>query len=134
EFSRSHGINNVVFHGRKPSDEMPKYYAFADAMIVTLTADPLVALTLPAKVQSYMSAGKPILASANGEISVVMKESAAGFCSDADDVKGFVDNVIKFTEIEKRGDLGRRAKEYYDQNFSREMIMDKLERILLDNS
>ncbi len=134
EFSSSHGINNVVFHGRKPSDEMPKYYAFADAMIVTLTADPLVALTLPAKVQSYMSAGKPILASANGEISVVMKESAAGFCSDADDVKGFVDNVIKFTEIEKRGDLGRRAKEYYDQNFSREMIMDKLERILLDNS
>ena len=74
------GIQNVIFHGRKPSEEMPRYYTFADAMIVTLTANPLVSLTLPAKVQSYMAAGKPILASANGEIANVIKESGAGFC------------------------------------------------------
>ncbi|MFR8844233.1 MAG: glycosyltransferase [Waltera sp.] len=78
----------MVFHGRKPSEEMPKYYAFADAMMVTLTENPLVALTLPAKVQSYMAAGKPILASANGEIANVIRESGAGFCASANDDQG----------------------------------------------
>ena len=61
KYAQDNGIQNVIFHGRKPSEEMPRYYAFADAMIVTLTANPLVSLTLPAKVQSYMAAGKPIL-------------------------------------------------------------------------
>lgn len=132
KYAQDNGIQNVIFHGRKPSEEMPGYYAFADAMIVTLTANPLVSLTLPAKVQSYMAAGKPILASANGEIANVIKESGAGFCSKADDVQGFVDIVKQFLDRNNRDNMGKRAKEYYDNNFSREKVMNKLEKILLE--
>ena len=39
--------------------EYQRYYAMADAMMVTLTADPFIGMTLPAKVQSYMAAGYP---------------------------------------------------------------------------
>ena len=31
-YAKEHKIENVVFHGRKPPEEMPKYYAMADAM------------------------------------------------------------------------------------------------------
>ena len=44
-------------------------------MLVTLSADRFITLTLPAKVQSYMAAGKPIIAASNGEIPNVIKES-----------------------------------------------------------
>ncbi len=134
KYARDNGIQNVIFHGRKPSEEMPRYYAFADAMIVTLTANPLVSLTLPAKVQSYMAAGKPILASANGEIVNVIKESGAGFCSQADDVQGFADIVKQFLDRNNRDNMGKRAKEYYDNNFSREKVMNKLEKILVEEA
>ena len=49
-------LKNVVFYGRRPLEEMPRFYAMADAMLVTLTPNKLVSLTLPAKVQSYMAA------------------------------------------------------------------------------
>lgn len=132
KYAQNNGIQNVIFHGRKPAEEMPGYYAFADAMIVTLTDNPLVSLTLPAKVQSYMAAGKPILASANGEIANVIRESGAGFCSGANEDWGFVDIVRLFLNSDDRNDLGKKAKKYYDNNFSREKVMNKLEKILLE--
>ena len=33
---------NVVFYGRKPIEEMPEFYAKADAMLITLAADPVL--------------------------------------------------------------------------------------------
>lgn len=131
QFARENEIINVTFHGRKPSEEMPKYYGFADAMMVSLTADPLVALTLPAKVQSYLAAGKPILASANGEIANVINESGAGYCAKADDENDFVECIKAFIESD-RTKLGNNAKEYYYSNFSREIVMDKLEAFLYE--
>lgn len=131
KYVTDNGIENVIFHGRKPQEEMPQFYAFADAMMVTLTDDPLVALTLPAKVQSYMAAGKPIIASANGEIANVMKESGAGFCANADDEEGLVECVLQFLGVD-REQFGKNAKEYYEKNFSRNVVMDKLEKILIE--
>lgn len=123
-------LNNVEFHGRKPQSEMPKYYANADAMIVTLINNPYTSMTLPAKVQGYLASGRPILASANGEIARVIKESNAGFCSPADDEKLFVDNIERFLKSDRK-ELGDNARRYYDKNFSKEVIMDELEEILL---
>ncbi len=133
QYSQKYDISNIVFHGRKPSEEMPKYYAFADAMFLALTPEPLISMTLPAKVQSYMASGKAIIASANGEIAQVIKESECGFCSDADDVDGLVNNIKKFIDTSNREQFGKKAKDYYEHNFSREIVMDKLEEILLRN-
>jgi len=132
-YVNEHQINNVVFHGRKPPEEMPKYYAMADAMIVTMLPDPLVSLTLPAKVQSYMAAGKPILASADGESKNVIEEAECGFCADGDDEGNFVQVIKEFISCQNRSELGQRARQYYKNNFSVEIVMDKLEKILLDN-
>lgn len=132
KYVKDNEIQNVIFHGRKPPEDMPQYYALADAMMVTLISNPLLALTLPAKVQSYMAAGKPILASANGEIANVIKESNAGFCAPADDVLSFVSIIKQFLSDKDRYLMGDNAKKYYTDNFSREKIMNKLEKILIE--
>ena len=34
-------LDNVKFYGRRPLEEMPEYYAKADAMLITMAADPV---------------------------------------------------------------------------------------------
>lgn len=119
-------LDNVIFYGRKPLEEMPAYYAKADAMLVTLTRDPAIGLTLPAKVQSYMAVGKPVIAAANGEIPSVIKASGCGFCAEAEDAQGLAEAVRKFLACDDRAALGKRAKAYYDAHFTREKFMSKL--------
>lgn len=129
-YTREHKIENVVFHGRKPPEEMPRYYAMADAMMVTMLPDPLVSLTLPAKVQSYMAAGKPIIASADGEIKNVVEEAGCGFCAKADDEREFVVKIKEFLESDDRDSLGLKARDYYIKNFAVDIVMDRLENTL----
>lgn len=132
-YTTDNDITNVVFHGRKPPEEMPHYYAMADAMIVTMLPDPLVSLTLPAKVQSYMAAGKPILASADGEIKNVIEESGCGLCAEANDENDLVKKIEQFIRLSETNKMGQAAKDYYTKNFSTEIVMDKLENILFSN-
>lgn len=120
-------LDNVIFHGRKPLEEMPAYYAMADAMLVTLTDDPFISMTLPAKVQSYMAAGKPVIAASNGEIPKVIHASGCGFCVQAGDANGLAQAVRDFLTTEDKDRLGTNARKYYEENFTRDMFMSKLE-------
>ena len=124
------GLSQVIFHGRKPPEEMPTYYAKADAMLVTLTDDPFIGMTLPAKVQSYMAAGKPVLAAANGEIPQVLRAAACGFCAPAGNAQAFAEAVKEFLNCPDQKMLGQNARAYYESHFTREKFMNTLEQEL----
>lgn len=126
------GLHNVIFYGRKGQNEMPRYFAMADAMLLTMFDDPFVSLTLPRKAQTYMAAGKPIIGAANGEISHVIEEAACGFCANAEDPQGLADAVLKFLQYPDKLQLGYNARAYYERNFSRQKFMDRLEAALMD--
>lgn len=126
-------LEQVIFHGRRPLEDMPEFYAMADAMLVTLTADPLISRTLPAKVQTYMAAGKPVIAAADGEIPCVINESQCGFCAKAEDAEGLAQAVREFCKSADQATLGKNARTYYEEHFTRNMFMDKLESEL-DNA
>jgi glycosyltransferase involved in cell wall biosynthesis len=53
--------------GRLPVETMSSYFVSADVLLVSLKRDPIFSLTLPAKIQSYMACGRPILACIDGE-------------------------------------------------------------------
>lgn len=125
-------LSSVIFHGRKPAEEIPRYYAMADAMLVTLTADPFVGMTLPAKVQSYMAAGKPILAAAGGEIPQVLKQAGCGFCTDAENAAGLAEAVQQFLSAPDPAQLGKNARAFYNSHFTREQFMNTMEQVLQD--
>ena len=124
-------LDSVIFYGRKPVEEMPYYYVKADAMLVTLTADPFISLTLPGKVQTYLAVGKPIIGAAFGEIPNVIKEAQCGYCAKAGDPYGLAQAIRCFIENKNKEQLGKNARLYYEQHFTRKMFMDKLEQELL---
>lgn len=121
------GLYNITFYGRRPLEEMPKLYSKADAMLVTLIADPVLSLTLPGKVQSYMAVGKPIIGAIDGETRAVIEVAKCGFCGKAENVDELVENVKKFIRSDKREEMGRNARKCYAENFEEKIFMDKLE-------
>ena len=124
-------MKNVIFYGRKPIEEMPEFYAKADAMLITLAADPVLSLTLPGKVQSYMAVGKPIIGAIDGETKTVIEEAQCGFCGKAEDVYELAENIRKFIgNNTDRFLMGKNAREFYVNNFQELMFMDKLEKYL----
>lgn len=119
-------LSNVIFHGRKKLEEMPKYYSMADAMLVTLNGDSAVSSTVPGKVQTYMAAGKPIIGAINGETKMVIEEANCGFCGKADDSKELAKNIINYIEYKDKNKLAENSYNYYNKNFRKEIFIDKL--------
>lgn len=130
----AHRLNvedRVTFYGRKPLSDMPKYYALADAMLVSMRDDLSVNDTLPGKVQSYMAAGKPILGSIAGETPYVIEKAQCGLCAPPDDPEALSSIIRQFLSMNDTKAMGEHGKEYYQQHFTKQIHMDQLEKMLL---
>ncbi len=122
----------VRLAGRYPAEVMPSCFARADALLVTLRRDPIFALTIPSKVQSYLACGRPIIAALDGEGANVIRESGAGFAVNAEDSHALADAVMQLYQMneEHRRSMGRKGCEYYNAHFKRENLLDQLESIM----
>lgn len=131
---RAHGLGleNIVFHGRKPLEEMPAYYSASDAMLVTFASSPMGFYTLPRKVQSYLAAGKPVLAALEGEAERVIREAQCGMCCGFEDAKGLAHIVRAFASGANTQELGKNARAYYEKHFSKASFFERLEQALLE--
>ncbi len=118
-------LDNVYFYGKRPLEEMPKFYSFADAMIVSLVKNDIISKTLPGKIQSYMSAGKPIIGCIDGETQEIIKEANCGLCCEAEDSEKLAELFIQMAKLDRK-QLGYNAKNYYIQNFTKELFYKKL--------
>lgn len=126
-----HLEDQVTFYGRKPLEDMPRYYAMADAMLVSMRNDLSVNDTLPGKVQSYMAVGKPVLGSIAGETAYVLDKAQCGLCAPPDDPEAFAKVVREFIRRDDAAQMGKNGKEYYQKHFTKKIHMDKLEAMLL---
>ena len=121
-----HAEDAVTFYGSVPATDIPKFTALADALIVCLSDSPDLGLTVPAKVASYMAAGKPVLAS--------MDAAAGGLSSPACDAAALADNLLALTRMDaaQRAAMGQSAKEYYLAHYRRSELLRKLEHFILE--
>lgn len=120
-------LDNVIFYGRQPLEKMPEYYSMADAMLVTMANDPVLNLTLPGKVQTYMAAGKPIIGSINGETMRVISNSKCGYCGKSDSCQELVESILLFIQNKNKMQLSQNALNYYKNNYNIKSFMDKIE-------
>lgn len=123
---------NVFLMGRRPLAHMPAFYAKAGAMLVSLIPDEAMALTVPAKLQSYLAAGRPVIGSIDGETARIIDESGSGYSVPAGDARALANTVIRMKGLSpaERAEMGRRGQAYCAEHFSREGCLDTLERAL----
>lgn len=125
ELARAQDACNVIFHGRVSVEAVSEKYAESDGLIVTLSDNPVLSMSFPGKIQTYMAAGKPIIGAVNGEAAEIIKEAECGFCAAAEDVEGLAECIEKFLSSDKAL-LGRNARKYYEDNFRKEDFIRKL--------
>jgi colanic acid biosynthesis glycosyl transferase WcaI len=120
-----------TFHmlGRKPMEMMPAYYEKAGALLVSLKKDDLFSVTLPAKLQSYMASGNPILACLDGEGGDLVREWNAGLSCPAGNPLKLAETILQFSKLppERRIEMGGNAFRCYQALFDREKLMCELE-------
>ena len=128
-----HAEDAVTFYGSVPATDIPKFTALADALIVCLSDSPDLGLTVPAKVASYMAAGKPVLASMDGAGNAAVA-AAGGLSSPACDAAALADNLLALTRMDaaQRAAMGQSAKEYYLAHYRRSELLRKLEHFILE--
>jgi len=122
-------LDKVMVLGSRPMESMPAYFSLADAMLVTLKDDPVMATTIPGKVQSYLACGKPVIGALNGAGASVIDESKAGYSVPSDDVEALTQAVLRMSALSEaeRKSMGQAARCYYQQHFDRDMLVGQLE-------
>lgn len=126
------GLQQTVFLlGRYPLEDMPSFFIHADIMLLSLKDEDIFSMTIPAKVQSYMAFGKPIVGMLNGIGAKVIREADCGYIANAADYKSLANNIIHAYKQEPKilSEKGINGKNYYIQNFSKKVIIDNLIQI-----
>jgi len=137
EFVEQNNLNDTVhIMGRFPVESMSSFFDKADVMLVTLKDDPIFNLTVPAKLQAYMSASKPIVAMLNGEGSENIIDADCGFTVSAGDYVGLSETILKASllSVDKLNKLGENSRVYYERNFKMAECISNLEHIMSSRS
>lgn len=118
--------------GRFPLGSMPSFFKQADVLLATLKDESIFSITVPAKIQAYMSAGKPIVAMLNGEGALLIKEACCGVAIKAGDANGLADVIKNLSNMDhsELSHMGEAAKQYCEEFFDYHKCMDNLNRIL----
>jgi glycosyltransferase involved in cell wall biosynthesis len=119
----------VLLLGRFPLERMPSFFRHADALLVSLRADPTFAMTIPGKLQTYLAAGIPILAMLDGEGGDVIRRAKAGQNVSAGDAQGLANAIRQLMQIgaEERAAMGERGRLFSMQEFDRATLISRLE-------
>lgn len=121
--------DRVILLGRHPLERMPEFFAGADALLVALRKEPIWSMTIPGKVQSYLAAGKPLLAMLDGEGARVIAEARAGLVAPAGDGRELARQVVRLMAMppDARAEMGRDGARYCGREFDRGKLVDALE-------
>jgi len=134
EIARRGLTGRVLMLGRFPVERMPSFFHHADALLVSLKADPVFAMTAPGKIQSYLAYGRPILAMLDGEGARIIRDARAGFTSPAGDSAGLAVNAARLADMpaEERASMGVNGVAFAKKEFDREVLFDRLESWLFE--
>ena len=129
EVERRGLLDRVLFPGRHPVDAMPGFFATADVMLVALRKDPIFALTIPGRIQSYLASGRPVIAALEGEGARIVEQARAGVTCPPEDADALADAVLEVYRMPRvaREDMGRRGRQYYETHFDRDVLVSRLE-------
>lgn len=122
--------DKFIMVSRQPSEKIPELLAACDVAFLSFQDDSLWTKTIPAKLQSYMACGMPIIAVAQGETERVISEAGCGVCSTIGDAAELSQKIKKMmnTDLFK---MKKRSREYFENYFDKQILMDQMEEYFI---
>lgn len=134
---KEYGLEDrFIFTGWVNGADVPGYLALCDALLVSLKDSGVLNLTVPAKLQTYMLSGKPVIAFMNGAGAETVTAAGCGYTAPADNADA-LRNVLDTVSTEdigilrQKGELGRA---YCKNNFDRELLLDRLQDYIIQTT
>lgn len=129
EIARRGLEHSVIMLGRHAIERMPSFFRAASALLVSLKRDPIFAMTIPGKVQSYLATGLPIVAMLDGEGASVIEQAGAGVVCAAGAGHALAECVRLLMSLpaSERAAMGERGRRYCAREFSRAGLVSSLE-------
>ena len=131
---RDCGVTEEVrFLGRVSEKEADRYVHFADCAYLSFKDNKIFNMTLPAKLQTYLACGTPILAAAGGESARVVGDNGIGFvCRPR--LEELVHTAKQAAAMSRKEHeaMSTAARTYYERHFTMDRLVTELEQMLRD--
>jgi glycosyltransferase involved in cell wall biosynthesis len=125
-------LTNVSFLGSFAGEIMPILYNKASFLFLSLKKHDALSMTIPNKLQVYMSMGKPIIGSIDGEASRIIAEANAGLIApagNAEQLAAVIRKAIAYS-ADERGMLGLNGRNYFKNNFDNDLVINNLVKLM----
>ncbi len=126
------GLSNVTFMPVQMKKDMPRVIGSMDATVVPLKKLDLFKGALPSKMFEALASELPIILAVEGEAANLINEAKAGIVVEPENEREIAEAVMKlYKDKELTRELGRNGRKYVEENYSREIIVKRLESYLL---
>ena len=125
-------LRNVVFIPRQPPEQIRRFFALADVLLVHLKRKPVFEMQIPSKIIAYLACGRPILCAVHGVARKIVQDASAGVSCPSEDSLALSTQVrylyeMPRSELEK---MGRNGRQVYLSKYTRKIQVDRVESIL----
>ncbi len=129
-------LDNVIFAGSYPVEEMSGILAWGNALLVSLRSDPYMSINFPSKMAAYMAVGRPIIACAEGEASRLVTENRLGFSCRPGDPAALAEAFVRFMDLseDESRRMGNRSRALFEQSYEKNVLIEKYVALLEEMS
>ena len=128
DYTQSHKMSNVVFHGAYLRSKQSEVINSCDMALVTLT-EGMFGLGVPSKTYNIMAAGKAVLfiGEPDSEIGLLVKEKQIGVVFRPDDKSGIVKFLASLSKDKQPefAEKGKRARQVAETEYAKDIILNK---------
>jgi len=136
--ARTEGLDNVVFTGLVPRNELPAYLASSDACLAHFRKQELFQMVLPNKFFEDAAMERPILLGFEGEARDMLREADCGIAFEPsnDEELAAAAEQLAAAPAQERRRLGENGRRYVLEHFDRRKLahdyLEVLERVRAD--
>ncbi|HYG51165.1 MAG TPA: glycosyltransferase family 4 protein [Flavobacteriales bacterium] len=126
-------LTNVKFMPVQPKSIMPKIIASVDCSLIPLRKLDLFKGALPSKMFEALSSELPIIMAVEGEAADLITNSGGGINVEPENAQSIANAVLKLSRNKDLCEqLGKNGRKYVMENYSRDTITRRLEKILME--
>ena len=131
----SEGLNDQIkFYNSVESKNLLVFFEESDFLYLSLKNRPLFSKTVPAKFQTYLASGVPIIGFISGETKLLIKRNNLGFSPNSDDVKALSKVLDNLSNIQNHQyqKMKSNCKELYQSRFSSYLRKKELMSLIIN--
>lgn len=126
EIARRNVTDKFLMIPRQSAERIPEFLAMCDAAFLSFQDNALWRKTIPAKLQSYMACGMPVIASASGETKRIIEKAQCGICCKIGDAEKLAEGIRTIKNADLDG-MGTNSRTYFEKHFDKQKLMDEMD-------